>query len=83
MRSFMRALTGAALLLTSSSVLARDKFDRDYGVNDNSHYHHADRHRGGWIGDNRGHHGAPRGGHLNDGHGHFSPRGQGGYHWGW
>jgi len=84
MRKFVRAFVGAVLLLASSSVLARDRFDVDYGRNDNRHYRHADRHRSGaWFGSNRHHHGNPHGGHFGAGHDHFSPRGQGGHHWGW
>jgi hypothetical protein len=78
------AMLGVAAVLMATPVLARDRFDVDYGRNDNRHYHSGGRNRGGaWIGNNRGHLGAPHGGHWGAGHGQFSPRGQGGYHWGW
>jgi hypothetical protein len=89
-------ILAAALGLALGGVapaMARDNFDVDYGRLDNrhysygSHYHggHGARHSGGgaWIGNNRGHVGAPHGGHFGAGHGQLSPRGQGGYHWGW
>ncbi|QGM98343.1 hypothetical protein [Methylocystis parvus] len=76
---------GAAALFAASPVVAGNAFDVDYGQNDNKHYHHHANKRGGgaWIGNNRSHVGGPHGGHWGGGHGQFSPRGQGGYHWGW
>lgn len=85
LKRFAPAILMAALC--AAPALARDAFDVDYGRNDNRHYRHDNRrnaHRSGaWIGNNRGHVGGPHGGHWAGGHGTFSPRGQGGYHWGW
>ncbi len=69
-------------LLTGAPALAGGSVD--YGRNENP-YARQHRHRSGgaWIGNNRGHVGRPHGGHWAGGHGQFSPRGQGGYHWGW
>ncbi|WP_363346808.1 hypothetical protein [Methylocystis echinoides] len=76
----------AVAALLCAPALARD-FTVDYGGlgrNTPNHAQHGKRSRSGaWIDDNRRHHGAPHGGHWVGGHGHFSPRGQGGHHWGW
>lgn len=87
-RIAMAAAT-AALLLTTPAV-ARDRFGADLGYNHSRHYPGAggrrqnDRSRSGaWIGDNRHHSGRHHHGRWSGGHDHFSPRGQGGYHWGW
>lgn len=74
----------AMAVLMATPALARDRFDVDYGRNDNRHYHSGGRNRSGaWIGDNRHHPGGHHHGRWSGGHDHFSPRGQGGYHWGW
>jgi hypothetical protein len=74
----MLAWGALALVLLSTTAMARDGSGVSYGQNDGAvRRRHAPR-TGAWIGD----HHRP-GGHLNGHHGHFSPRGQGGYHWGW
>ncbi len=73
----------AIAALVCAPALARD-FSVDHGRNENRYAKHGRPGRSGaWIDDNRRHSGAPHGGHWVGGHGHFSPRGQGGHHWGW
>lgn len=79
-----KILPGALLVvLLSAPALARDAFDVDYGRHENRYAQPKQRRGGAWIGNNRGHVGAPHGGRWGVGHDHFSPRGQGGHHWGW
>jgi hypothetical protein len=75
---------GASLVLAAPAA-ARDRRGVDYGRQDNSHYKHGQRqHRtGAWVGHNRGALAGPHAVHNGPGHGQFSPRGQGGHHWGW
>ncbi|PPD45480.1 MAG: hypothetical protein CTY15_03565 [Methylocystis sp.] len=82
---FVRLSVAAAFglaLACAAPALARDRFSTDYGHNDNRHYQQ-NRRSGAWIGNRHGHSGHQwHGGHFGA-HDHFSPRGQGGYHWGW
>ncbi len=55
----------------------------DYGRNDSRAARHGRNRTGAWIGDNRHPAHNPHGPSWGGGHGHFSPRGQGGHHWGW
>jgi hypothetical protein len=73
------------LLALCAPALARDGGGVDHGRNDDRHHRHRHKNRSGaWIGDNRGHFGGPHhGAQWGAGHDHFSPRGQGGHHWGW
>ncbi|GLI94348.1 hypothetical protein [Methylocystis echinoides] len=71
-----------AVILLAAPALARDGFSTDYGHNANRHApSHRHNRSGAWIGNNQGHVGGPHGRQW--GHDHFSPRGQGGHHWGW
>ncbi len=73
----------AVAALLCGPALARDG-GVDYGRNENRFAQQGKRrHSGAWFGDNHRHGGAPHGGRWNPGYGHFSPRGQGGHHWGW
>jgi hypothetical protein len=78
---FAKTAVVAAVVLMTAPAVAREKFGVDYGRNDNRHYQHGRRgatnRSGAWIGNH------PHGGQWGGAHGHFSPRGQGGYHWGW
>jgi hypothetical protein len=86
MSGILKPLAALGIILAlASPALARDRSSVDYGRLDNSHYRHQNRNRSGaWIGNNRGHFGGPHhGARWGAGHDHFSPRGQGGHHWGW
>jgi hypothetical protein len=67
-----------ALVLLSTTAMARDGSGVSYGRDEGVARRRPAPRTGAWIAD----HHRP-GGHLNGHHGHFSPRGQGGYHWGW
>lgn len=78
-----KIILAAIAALVCAPALARD-YNVDYGRHENFYAPSGKGHRSGaWIDNNRHHHGAPHHGHWNGGHGHFSPRGQGGHHWGW
>ncbi|CAJ0875505.1 hypothetical protein AMST5_02701 [freshwater sediment metagenome] len=78
LKTITRAVLAAALLATPA--MARNSID--YGRNENRHSpSHRSNRSGAWIGNNLGHHGAH--GRQWGSHDHFSPRGQGGHHWGW
>ena len=68
------ALVALSALVLGAPALARD-FNLDYGRNENRY---APEHRGRGGAHPRQWHGGKWRGHE-----HFSPRGQGGHHWGW
>lgn len=75
-KAMMIAVLGAVLVCAPAT--ARDRFDLEHGRGVD---HHRSGHNrtGAWVGDGRSDWRGRHGGH----HGHFSPRGQGGHHWGW
>ncbi len=75
LKSFARA--ALALTLFAAPAMARDGVD--YGRNETRNAPSRHNRSGAWIGNNLGHHGGRHWGS----HDHFSPRGQGGHHWGW
>jgi hypothetical protein len=76
------ALVAVAALFCGPALAREGRVD--YGRNESRSAPQGKRHRSGaWIGDNHRRGGAPHGGQWHPGHGHFSPRGQGGHHWGW
>ncbi|MGJ0509872.1 MAG: hypothetical protein ACR652_22655 [Methylocystis sp.] len=79
---FIAATLFAALFAAPAS--ARDSFGVDNRRTEN-HYAAPHRHNrsGAWIGANHGRFGGPHGQRWGGAHDHFSPRGQGGHHWGW
>lgn len=80
----MKAAALAAAVLMAAPALARDRSGVDFGRNDSRHQPHGARNRSGaWFGDHHRAHPGPQHGGNWGAHGHFSPRGQGGYHWGW
>ncbi|MEK4035250.1 hypothetical protein WOC76_07405 [Methylocystis sp. IM3] len=81
----LRKIAAAAIAaLVCAPALARD-VSVDHGRNESRNVRHGRHSRtGAWIDDNRRHSGSHHhGAHWVGGHGHFSPRGQGGHHWGW
>ena len=78
-------VVAASIVLGAAPAMARDRgvdFGRDYG--DNSAGRHRSHNRGRtWMHNDRGHWGGHHGGHPGMSHDYFSPRGQGGHHWGW
>jgi hypothetical protein len=84
MTKFWIALA-ALLALGSAPTLARDYgvgYGHDYGDRHSGRQRSHNRSRA-WIDNDRGHWRGHHGGHPGMSHDHFSPRGQGGYHWGW
>lgn len=74
------AALGVALLYTPA--MARDRSGVEFGRGVDTHHSHRHRHNrsGAWVGNGHGDWRGHGGGHRYD---HFSPRGQGGHHWGW
>lgn len=73
------------MALCSTPAIARDYgvgYGHDHGENRSGRHRSQNRSRA-WIDNDRGHWSGHHGGHPGMSHDHFSPRGQGGHHWGW